>query len=76
MRARIKAWHLWLVVACVVVIVEALAPEGELLSEGVDRALERHPILTRLAVELVARHLTNDIPPNLDPLSRLARILS
>lgn len=76
MRAHIRAWHLWLVVLGVVVACEAVAPEGELLSEGADKAMERHPILTRLAIELVARHLMNDLPPRWDPIAVFARTLS
>ncbi|WP_443093708.1 DUF7427 family protein [Nocardia flavorosea] len=75
-RARLKAWHLWLVVIGVVVVADAIAPEGHTLSEGVDRALERRPLLTRVAIELVARHLTNDLPPHWDPIAALARTVS
>ncbi|WP_280465855.1 DUF7427 family protein [Nocardia brasiliensis] len=73
-RSKIQAWHLWAVVGAVVVAAELLAPPGQLLSEGVDRALERRPLLVRIAIELVARHLLNDIPPSIDPFSYLPRL--
>ncbi|WP_306365323.1 hypothetical protein [Nocardia sp. CC227C] len=74
MRSRIKAWHLWLFVGAAVVVAEVVAPEGELLSEGVDKAMEHHPVLTRAAIEITARHLTNDLPANLDPFTWIARL--
>lgn len=73
-RSRIKAWHLWCVVGVVVVVAEAIAPPGELLSEGVDRALEKHPLLTRAAIEITARHLTNDLPPAVDPFAYIPKV--
>lgn len=74
-RSRIKAWHLWFAVGVAVVVAEAVAPPGQLMSEGVDRALERHPLLTRAAIEIVARHLTNDLPPALDPFVAVERLV-
>lgn len=75
-RSKVKAWHLWLIVGAVVVAAELVAPEGELLSEGVDRALERHPWLVRLAIEVTARHLLNELPPHLDPFTHIPRLSS
>lgn len=75
-RSRIRAWHLWLVVIGVVVVADVIAPPGQQLSEGVDKALESRPFLTRVAIELVARHLTNDLPPRYDPIAILARMIS
>ncbi|BAD58785.1 DUF7427 family protein [Nocardia farcinica] len=73
-RSRIRSWHLWLVVGVVVVACEAIAPPGELLSEGVDRALEKHPLLTRAAIGVTARHLTNDLPAAVDPFAAVHRV--
>ncbi|WP_043598926.1 DUF7427 family protein [Nocardia otitidiscaviarum] len=76
MRSRIKAWHLWVFVGAAVVVAELVAPPGELLSEGVDRALEQHPLLTRVAIEYTARHLMNDLPPQVDLFTWVARLVT
>ena len=69
-----KAGQAWVVVAAVVIVHEISAPAGHLLSEGVDRALERRPWLTRAAVVYLAAHLLNLVPPRIDPLHRLATL--
>jgi hypothetical protein len=53
---------------------DVLCPNGELLSQSVDRSLVRRPWLTRLAVVYVAAHLLNVVPQKLDPLHRLSTI--
>lgn len=58
----------WLTVAGVVVVAEARAPHGELLSEGVDRYLMSRPWITRVVVAYLAAHLLNLIPCQADPL--------
>lgn len=65
----------WVVVGAVVLTYEVIAPDGQLLSEGIDRALEKHPIATRIGVGLVAMHLLNLIPDRVDPVHRLALLL-
>lgn len=49
----------WGVLAAGVATYDALCPHGQTLSEGVDRAIEKHPVLTILAVGAVALHLLN-----------------
>ncbi len=63
----------WAALSFAVVCYEVWAPKGQLLSEGMDRALERHPVLTRAVVAAVALHLVNAIPARLDPISMLGR---
>lgn len=50
-------------------IYEAIAPEGELLSEAVDRALERPygRYLAYGAIGVTALHLANLLPERIDP---------
>jgi hypothetical protein len=48
----------------------------EMLSEACDRYLVRHPVLTHLAVGIVALHLLNRLPVWLDPLSVFMGALS
>jgi len=52
--------------------VEALAPEGETLSEAVDTWIERHPgrAVWYILVAAVGGHLLNLIPEPIDPLHR------
>lgn len=64
----------WFAVGAVVVAYELVAPDGQLLSEGIDRALIRWPVATRVGVALVACHLLNLIPTRVDPLHRLAGV--
>ncbi|MEV6219782.1 hypothetical protein [Nocardia sp. NPDC051833] len=73
-RSRITAGHLWLALAGVVTALEVIAPDGELLSEGVDRGMERHPLLVRAAIIMTAAHLLNWLPERLDPFARLPRV--
>ena len=69
-----KAGQAWAVLVAEIVAYELLAARGQLLSEGVDRALERRPWLTRAVVVYVAAHLLNLVPPRIDPLHRLATL--
>lgn len=73
-RSRITAGHLWLTLAGTVTLLEVIAPDGQLLSEGVDRGLERHPVLVRAAILITAAHLLNWLPERLDPFARLPRV--
>lgn len=63
MRPSTKAWA---VLGAGVVAYDILAPQGETLSEGLDTAVERHPLITTLAVGAVALHLCNALSPERD----------
>ena len=52
------------------------ATHDELLSEAVDRYLDRRPWVTRLVVIYLAAHLLNLVPQRIDPLNRLAAALN
>lgn len=71
MKLRLTANRAWGVIGIGVLLYEIVANDGELLSEGADRALEAHPILTRLGVVVVALHLINALPARFDPVHRL-----
>lgn len=58
---------MWTVIGLAVAYHELSAPNGELLSEGVDRALEDHPVLTYSLITITAAHLLNQLPPKADP---------
>lgn len=51
---------------------DILAPET--LSGAVDRALDKHPLLTTLAIGTTALHLLNVLPEQIDPLHHLTRL--
>ena len=69
MRASDRAW---VVLGAAIVAYELAAKPEELMSEAVDRYLEARPWITRLGVTVIAAHLLNLIPPQYDPLHRLA----
>lgn len=74
-KPEITAKRTWALIGAVVLAHEIISPPGELLSEGADRALSRHPILTRAAIGLTALHLANVLPEPIDPFSRLTKFL-
>ena len=56
----------WKALIAGVLAYEVACAEGELLSEGFDRLVERHPLWPRVVVVAVALHVANLIPPRLD----------
>lgn len=68
MKEHLKASRGWAGLTGLILAYECLAPRGELLSEGVDRALEKHPIATTVGVGYIACHLLNLVPPYADPI--------
>lgn len=69
MREHLTAGRNWAITAGVIAALEIACPDGETLSEGVDRALERP--FTRYAavagIGITAAHLLNVIPEKYDP---------
>ena len=59
----------WLALVTYIVLYEALCEAGELMSEGYDRYVDKHPVAARVAPFVVAAHLTNLLPTQLDPLA-------
>lgn len=74
MRPSEKAW---IGLAAGVFAYDVLCPEGETLSEGVDRALERprSRYMTMGAIAIVSAHLLNFLPEKADPLHHLLRVV-
>ena len=58
----------WLALAAAVTLYDVFCEDGETLSEGADRALHKHPWLTRLAIAMVAGHVANAVPARGDPI--------
>lgn len=67
---------MWAVIASIVAYHELACQDGELLSEGVDRALEAHPVLTYSLITITAAHLLNQLPPKVDPYNWIFTLTS
>lgn len=63
----------WLAVTAGVVWYELTAPQGELLSQAVDRYRAAHPVITSTVVVYLAGHLLRLWPRPVDPLHQVAR---
>ena len=74
-KPEITAKRTWALIGGIVAAHEIACPSGELLSEGADKALERHPVLTTLAIGTVALHLANLLPSKLDPLHQTVNFI-
>ena len=64
--------YAWSSLAALIVAYEACAAPGELLSEGMQRYRQRHPVITDAAIIYIAAHLMRKWPRPIDPLHRLA----
>jgi hypothetical protein len=53
----LRGWHGWAAVTLVVATVDALAPEGQTMSEALYRARQKHPYLVVWLVTTTAVHL-------------------
>lgn len=58
-RPELTAERAWLSMGLGILAYELAAPDGQLLSEGVDRALIKHPTATKIAIGVTALHLAN-----------------
>lgn len=63
----------WGGLAAGVIAYDALCPDGQTLSEGVDQALKRKRLLTIGAVITTSAHLLNAIPEQIDPFHQFAK---
>lgn len=59
----------WVALLGAVLAYEIACDEGEMLSHGMDRLMERHPVWPRIAAVLVALHVANLIPHKYDAVS-------
>ncbi len=78
MKAEQAAGLAWVGIIGGVIAYDYLAPEGGTLSEGVDYALEKHPIATVAAIGMTALHLLNAYEAwgieRFDPIHRVAEL--
>lgn len=73
MRTAEKAW---IGLGAGILAYEILCPPEELLSEGMDRLIEKHPIATRAIIGAFALHLANLVPEKIDGIHHLSRFVS
>lgn len=70
--------RMWLFLGFQILLWELFCPPGQLLSEAADRWIDRHPVLTRFGIIVVAAHLGNymeGVPLKwLDPFKLSARL--
>lgn len=72
-KPELTAKRAWTAIGLGVLAYEALCPNGELLSEGADRLVDKHPIASRIAGLAVAGHVMNLLPDTLDPIHQLVK---
>lgn len=58
-----------------ILVYELFCPRGQMLSESLDRRLERAPRLTEALIAYTALHCANRLPPRLDLFHQFARLL-
>lgn len=71
----LTAGQAWTAIACFVLFHELTCQPGQLLSEGVDRGLEKRPVLVYSFITITVAHLLNQIPLRVDPYSRLFQLI-
>lgn len=74
-RPELTAGRAWAAIGLGVLAYEVSCPRGELLSEGVDRALEKHRAATLACIGITALHLCNLLPKNADPFHKVVEWL-
>lgn len=65
----------WMTLGAGILAYEFWAPDGELLSEAVDRYLITHPVATKVIVMTLVLHILNVVQPDYDPIHHLATAL-
>lgn len=57
-----------------VALIDYFAPSNETISEGTDRLIEKHPVLTRAVIAYTALHLCNLLPEKFDLFHQLTKL--
>lgn len=69
---NVTAERAWAAMVASIIAYEVAAPPQQLLSEGIDRLLIRHPIATHAVIGVTALHLLNLLPDRADPLHMIS----
>lgn len=76
LRPELTAKRMWGAIGASVLAYELACPENELLSEGVDRALDsRYSTVVRVGVAVTALHLVNLLPERIDPFHQGLKLI-
>lgn len=67
--------YAWLAVAATVAVADGLAPRNRTLSHGFAKYRRRRPVVTAAVVAGLIAHLYGKLPPQVDPLHRIALLL-
>lgn len=70
-QPEITAKRTWLTIGALVVAHEVMCAKGELLSEGWDKLVYKHPIASRALPLYLTAHTVNLLPKKLDLIHRL-----
>lgn len=70
-KPELTAARTWAIIGGITLAHEYFCPPGELLSQGADRLLARHPITARLGILALSLHLANLLPEKYDPVHYL-----
>ena len=65
----------WIAIGVFVIVHNLLCPHGHTMSEKFDEWIEVHPILARAGVVVVAGHVINVWPEQVDPVHQLFVLL-
>jgi hypothetical protein len=68
---RSPATAAWLTVGAFVLAYDIWCPEGQTLSEGFDKLVDRHPLIASAGALAVTGHLLNWWKPKDDPIHKL-----
>lgn len=74
-QPELTAARAWAVLGASVALYEVLCPKDEMLSHGVDKALEKHPVAVTAAIGYTALHLANLLPTELDLFHHTANLI-
>lgn len=75
-QPELTAKRAWAAIAIGVTAYELACKDGELLSEGVDKAIQKHPVAVPMAIGYTALHLMNKLPPQLDLFHQATKLKS
>ena len=74
-QPELTAKRAWAAIAIGVTAYELACKDGELLSQGVDKAIDKHPVAVPLAIGITAAHLCNLIPEKIDPFTQFTKLV-
>lgn len=74
-RPELTAKRAWLGLGLAIGLYELACPDGQTLSEGVDKALQQRRALTIAAIGVTAAHLANMLPEQIDPFTQGLKLI-